>query len=113
MHPWLAVLLLLGLSGITSLVTPIGVLFACLFSGMTGWFGMKMATNASARTTFAAKSSLNEGLRVAFRAPRIEILRRLAGGIQWRCNEGEIRYQHRCSVRNEVDAQGRPDFSFS
>ena len=64
----LAVLVLLGLSGIQSLVTPVGVLFACLFSGMTGWFGMKMATNASARTTFAAKNSLNEGLRVAFRA---------------------------------------------
>jgi K(+)-stimulated pyrophosphate-energized sodium pump len=29
---------------------------------------MKMATNASARTTFAARSSLNEGLTVAFRA---------------------------------------------
>ena len=64
----LAVLVLMGLSGITSLVTPVGVLFSCVFSGMTGWLGMKMATSASARTTFAAKKSLNEGLRVAFRA---------------------------------------------
>lgn len=64
----LAVLVLLGLTGIQSLVTPVGVLFACLFSATTGWLGMKMATNASARTTFAAKNSLNEGLRVAFRA---------------------------------------------
>ena len=64
----LAVLVLLGMAGIQSRMTPIGVLFACLFSGACGWFGMKMATNASARTTFAAKQSLNEGLTVAFRA---------------------------------------------
>src|SRR5690606_2712569 len=41
---------------------------AGLFSGLCGWFGMKMATNASARTANAAKSSLNEGLTVAFRS---------------------------------------------
>ncbi len=46
----------------------IGVPIAGLFSGLCGWFGMKMATNASARTTHAVKSSLNEGLTVAFRA---------------------------------------------
>jgi Na+/H+-translocating membrane pyrophosphatase len=41
---------------------------AGLFSGLCGWFGMKMATNASARTANAAKNSLNEGLTVAFRS---------------------------------------------
>ncbi|MCA9293953.1 MAG: sodium-translocating pyrophosphatase [Phycisphaerales bacterium] len=46
----------------------LGVPIAGLFSGLCGWFGMKMATNASARTTFAAKNSLNEGLTVAFRS---------------------------------------------
>ena len=64
----LAVLVLLGMAGIQSRITPFGVLFACFFSGVCGWFGMKMATNASARTTFAAKQSLSEGLTVAFRA---------------------------------------------
>ena len=64
----LVILVALGLSGIQSMMTPVGVLFACLFSGICGWFGMKMATNASARTTFAAKQSLNEALTVAFRA---------------------------------------------
>ncbi len=48
--------------------TLIGVPIAGLFSGLCGWFGMKMATNASARTTWAAKQSLNEGLTVAFRS---------------------------------------------
>ncbi len=64
----LAVLGVMGATGMLSPVTPVGVLFACFFSGLCGWFGMKMATNASARTTFAAKHSLNDGLRVAFRA---------------------------------------------
>jgi K(+)-stimulated pyrophosphate-energized sodium pump len=64
----LVILVVLGLTGIQSLMTPVGVMFACLFSGTCGWFGMKMATNASARTAFAAKQSLNDGLKVAFRA---------------------------------------------
>ncbi len=38
------------------------------FSGFAGFIGMKTATNASARTTFAVKHSLNDGLNVAFRA---------------------------------------------
>ena len=46
----------------------IGVPVAGFFSGLCGWFGMKMATNASARTTFAAKESLNDALTVAFRS---------------------------------------------
>ncbi len=46
----------------------IGVPLAGFLSGLCGWFGMKMATNASARTAFAAKQSLNDGLTVAFRS---------------------------------------------
>ena len=38
------------------------------FSGLAGFIGMKTATNASARTAFAVKQSLNSGLNVAFRA---------------------------------------------
>jgi K(+)-stimulated pyrophosphate-energized sodium pump len=48
--------------------TMIGVPIAGFLSGLCGWFGMRMATNASARTAFAAKQSLNEGLTVAFRS---------------------------------------------
>jgi K(+)-stimulated pyrophosphate-energized sodium pump len=54
--------------GIQPTESLIGVPLAGLFSGLCGWLGMKMATNASARTTFAVKDSLNEGLRVAFRS---------------------------------------------
>jgi len=62
------VLLLLGLAGIQPIWSALGVPVAGVLSGLCGWFGMKMATNASARTAFAAKTSLNEGLTVAFRA---------------------------------------------
>ncbi|MEM7755343.1 MAG: sodium/proton-translocating pyrophosphatase, partial [Planctomycetota bacterium] len=61
----------LGLMSLLKLQSPIamiGVPVAGILSGLCGWFGMKMATNASARTAFAAKSSLNDGLTVAFRS---------------------------------------------
>ncbi len=38
------------------------------FSGLAGFFGMKTATYASARTANAARVSLNSGLKVAFRS---------------------------------------------
>ena len=38
------------------------------FSGLAGFFGMKTATYASARTANAARKSLNAGLQVAFRS---------------------------------------------
>ena len=38
------------------------------FSGLAGYFGMKTATYASARTANAARQSLNAGLQVAFRS---------------------------------------------
>ena len=38
------------------------------FSGLAGFFGMKTATYASARTANAARKSLNNGLQVAFRS---------------------------------------------
>jgi len=46
----------------------LGVPVAGFLSGLCGYFGMGMATNASSRTAAAAKRSLDEGLRVAFRA---------------------------------------------
>ena len=39
-----------------------------LFSGLAGFFGMKTATYASARTANAARKSLDSGLRIAFRS---------------------------------------------
>ncbi len=47
---------------------PIAFLTGGLFSGLSGWLGMKTATQASSRTAQAARTSLNQGLRVAFRS---------------------------------------------
>ncbi len=47
---------------------PVAFLTGGFFSGLSGYLGMKTATNASARTANAARSSLNSGLRVAFRS---------------------------------------------
>jgi K(+)-stimulated pyrophosphate-energized sodium pump len=47
---------------------PFAFLTGGFFSGLAGFFGMKTATYASARTANAAQNSLNKGLKVAFRA---------------------------------------------
>jgi K(+)-stimulated pyrophosphate-energized sodium pump len=54
--------------GLQSKFVPIAFLTGGFFSGLSGWLGMKTATQASARTAAAAKHSLNQGLRVAFRS---------------------------------------------
>ncbi len=47
---------------------PFAFLTGGIFSGLCGFFGMKTATYASARTANAVSKSLNRGLRVAFRS---------------------------------------------
>ncbi|MBR5511750.1 MAG: sodium-translocating pyrophosphatase [Bacteroidaceae bacterium] len=47
---------------------PFAFLTGGLFSGLSGFFGMKTATYASARTANAARNSMNSGLRMAFRS---------------------------------------------
>ncbi|MDF1742693.1 MAG: sodium-translocating pyrophosphatase [Gimesia sp.] len=47
---------------------PFAFLTGGFFSALAGWFGMRTATLASARTAHAAKDSLNSGLQVAFRS---------------------------------------------
>ncbi|MEO0963633.1 MAG: sodium-translocating pyrophosphatase [Planctomycetota bacterium] len=62
------VLAVMGIVGLQQQMTFVGVAIASVLSGLCGFLGMRTATNASARTTHAAKQSLNEGLKVAFRA---------------------------------------------
>ena len=47
---------------------PFAFLTGGFFSGLAGFFGMKTATYASARTANAARESLNAGLKIAFRS---------------------------------------------
>ncbi len=47
---------------------PFAFITGGFFSGLAGFFGMKTATHASARTANAARNSLNAGLKIAFRS---------------------------------------------
>jgi V-type H(+)-translocating pyrophosphatase len=47
---------------------PFAFLTGGFFSGLAGFFGMKTATYASARTANAARNGLNDGLKIAFRS---------------------------------------------
>ncbi len=62
------VFLIMSFFGVQNSVVPYAFLTGGFFSGLCGFIGMKTATNASARTTNAARKSLNSGLQVAFRA---------------------------------------------
>lgn len=54
--------------GLQNKWVPFTFLTGGFFSGLAGFFGMKTATYASARTANAVQKSLNSGLRIAFRS---------------------------------------------
>ena len=54
--------------GLQNSWVPFAFLTGGLFSGLAGFFGMKTATYASARTANAVQRSLNSGLQIAFRS---------------------------------------------
>lgn len=54
--------------GLINIFTPFAFLTGGLFSGLSGFLGMKIATSANGRTATAAEKGLNNGLRVAFSA---------------------------------------------
>src|SRR6056297_2510602 len=65
----LAILLgVLAYVGLQNGWVPFAFLTGGFFSALAGYFGMKTATHAAARTTHAARSSLNKGLKIAFRS---------------------------------------------
>jgi len=54
--------------GVQNTWVPFAFLTGGFFSGLAGFFGMKTATYASARTANAAREGLDRGLKVAFRS---------------------------------------------
>ena len=54
--------------GVQNPWVPVAFLTGGFFSGLAGFFGMKTATYASARTAHAAQQSLDGGLKIAFRS---------------------------------------------
>ena len=62
------IFLIMSYLDVQNKLVPFAFLTGGFFSGLCGFFGMRTATNASARTTNAARQSLNAGLQIAFRA---------------------------------------------
>jgi K(+)-stimulated pyrophosphate-energized sodium pump len=61
-------LLILAFTGSQVIFVPFAFLTGGIFSGLAGFIGMSVGVRSGARTTWAAKQSLNSGLRVAFSA---------------------------------------------
>jgi K(+)-stimulated pyrophosphate-energized sodium pump len=59
-------LLILTRFGYMNIFVPFAFITGGFFSALSGYIGMTIATNSSARTTYAVKNSLNEGLKLAF-----------------------------------------------
>jgi len=62
------ILLIITLNGMLPIFVPFAFITGGFFSGLSGFIGLTQATNSSARTTNAARKSLNSALRVAFAA---------------------------------------------
>ncbi|MDR1641911.1 MAG: sodium-translocating pyrophosphatase [Clostridiales bacterium] len=60
------ILLILAFAGHLTFFVPFAFLTGGFFSGLSGFIGMRVATNANARTANACRSGLNKGLRIAF-----------------------------------------------
>ena len=63
-----AILCAMAVFGMLTPYVPFAFVTGGLFSGLSGFIGMKIATAANARTANACRSGLNKGLRVAFSA---------------------------------------------
>jgi K(+)-stimulated pyrophosphate-energized sodium pump len=62
------ILLVLSIQNYLSIFAPFTFLTGGLLSALAGYIGMTVAVKSNSRTTEAAKTSLNKGLRVAFSA---------------------------------------------
>lgn len=60
------ILFILSQCNFISIFMPFAFLTGGIFSGLSGYLGMKIATNSNSRTANACTKSLNSGLRVAF-----------------------------------------------
>ena len=60
------ILLVLAFLDYVSMVVPFAFVTGGFFSALSGYLGMKIATNSNARTANACTKSLNSGLKIAF-----------------------------------------------
>jgi len=62
----LIVAVIMSFTGNLGWQTAVSFILGAIFSGLAGFIGMQIATQANARTTNAAQNSLNEALQIAF-----------------------------------------------
>ena len=62
------IFLIMSLFGYVSIFVPFSFVIGGFLSGLTGFIGMKVATQANSRTTTAAKKSLNGALKISFKS---------------------------------------------
>ncbi len=62
------VMMILSMFGMVNKFTPFAFVTGGLFSALSGYIGMSIATSSNSRTANAAMKSLNDGLKVAFSA---------------------------------------------
>lgn len=62
------IFLVMSIFDYVSIIVPFSFIIGGFLSGLSGFIGMKVATNANARTTTAAKKSLNGALKVSFKS---------------------------------------------
>jgi len=79
------ILLLLSLTGYLTIFTSFAFVTGGFFSGLAGFIGMMVATRSNARTTYAARQSLNKGLRVAFSSGAVMGLVVVGLGVLYLC----------------------------
>lgn len=65
------VFLVMSFFGYVSIFVPFSFIIGGFLSGLTGFIGMRVATNANSRTTTAAKKSLNGALKISFKSGSI------------------------------------------
>lgn len=62
------IFLIMSLFGYVSIFVPFSFVIGGFLSGLSGFIGMKVATQANSRTTTAAKKSLNGALKISFKS---------------------------------------------
>lgn len=65
------IFLIMSFFGYVSIFVPFSFIVGGFLSGLSGFIGMKVATNANSRTTTAAKKSLNGALKISFKSGSI------------------------------------------
>ena len=84
--------------GVQNPWVPFAFLTGGFFSGLAGFFGMKTATYASARTANAARKSLDGGLKIAFRSGAVMGLTVVGLGL--------LDIAVWCLILNQFDSEG-------